>query len=65
MSHLLTNDLKHLENEPKIKPVIYPIITSSTYKIENIKELYTYSRSDNPTRKLLEKNLAILEKIKI
>ena len=27
-------------------------------------ELYTYSRSDNPTRKLLETNLAILEKAK-
>ena len=66
---ILNNDVVQLNKEKhKVNPVIYPIITSSTYKISDINnidnELYTYSRSDNPTRKLLETNLAILEKAK-
>ena len=64
---IITNDNKFFSEEKlKLNPVIYPIITSSTYKVNDInkldKEKYTYSRSDNPTRNILEHNLALLEK---
>ena len=64
MSEIYTNDLK-IQKECHIQPVIYPIVTSSTYQIDINqldKEKYTYGRSDNPSRYLLEKNLAVLEK---
>lgn len=64
MSEIYTNDIK-IQKECRIQPVIYPIVTSSTYKIdisELDKEKYTYSRSDNPSRDILERNLAVLEK---
>ena len=63
ITKIIHNDI--IQNYDKIIPVTYPIVTSSTYKISNIdnitSEKYTYSRSDNPTRNLLEKNLAKLE----
>ena len=63
ITKIIHNDI--IQNNDKIQPVTYPIVTSSTYKISNIdnitNEKYTYSRSDNPTRNLLEKNLAKLE----
>lgn len=39
MIKLLTNDLTQQENENKFYPVIYPIVTSSTYKIKNIDKM--------------------------
>lgn len=63
---ILNNDYKfYHENVDCLNPVIYPIVTSTTYKIKDLdkinQEKYTYSRSDNPTRQLLQDNLAILE----
>lgn len=66
ITKILHNDIDIYEEErDKVNPVIYPIVASTTYKIKDLGKLddekYTYSRSDNPTRNLLEKNLALLE----
>lgn len=65
-SEIIQSDVKKfIEDKKHLQPVIYPIINSSTYKINNLNNLneesYTYSRSDNPTRNILEKNFAKLE----
>lgn len=64
ISKIITNDL----NIKKSQPVIAPIVLSTTYKIDNLEEVinenFTYSRANNPTRNLLETNLAILENAK-
>ena len=62
ISKIISNDLlKTYNNNPVIKPLTF----SSTFKINCLNEVkneqFTYSRSNNPTRQLLEDNLAILE----
>jgi cystathionine gamma-lyase len=61
ISKIIGNDL----NKIKSTPVIAPITLSTTYKINDLNSVsnmdFTYSRANNPTRKLLEDNLAILE----
>ena len=61
VSKIIGNDLKKINSNP----VIAPLVLSTTYKINQLKyisnENFTYSRANNPTRKLLEDNLAILE----
>lgn len=60
----------HVGNEPNLKEggsgdVIIPIHLSTTFARKNVDKPtagYEYSRSGNPTRDALEKNLAILEK---
>ena len=68
MDNILKSDLHQLEENGLLKPVIHPIYTSTTYKIDDISKVnqqkYVYSRSDNPNRTLLEKNLAELENAK-
>ena len=62
-SKVISNDLlkKYYNNNPVIKPLIF----SSTFKINSLNDVtnekFTYARSNNPTRQLLEDNLAILE----
>tara|TARA_Y100000389_G_C17445798_1_gene511526 strand:- start:727 stop:1941 length:1215 start_codon:yes stop_codon:yes gene_type:complete len=59
-SKIISNDLLVKFNN---NPVIQPITLSSTFKLNKINnnDNFTYSRSNNPTRKLLENNLALLE----
>jgi len=59
-SKIISNDLLNKYNS---NPVIQPIILSSTFKLDKINnnDDFTYSRANNPTRKLLEDNLALLE----
>ena len=61
ISKIIGNDLKNI----KSTPVISPITLSTTYKINDLNSVsnmdFTYSRANNPTRKLLEDNLALLE----
>ena len=61
-SKVISNDLlKKYNNNPVIKPLTF----SSTFKINSLNDVtnekFTYARSNNPTRQLLEDNLAILE----
>lgn len=62
VSKVISNDLLKKYNN---NPVIQPITLSSTFKLNSLtdidKEEFTYARSNNPTRKLLEDNLAVLE----
>ena len=59
-SKIISNDLLNKYNN---NPVIQPITLSSTFKLDKINnnDNFTYSRANNPSRKLLEDNLAILE----
>jgi len=61
INKIIGNDLTKL----KSTPVIAPITLSTTYKINDLNSVsnmdFTYSRANNPTRKLLENNLALLE----
>ena len=62
VSKVISNDLLKKYNN---NPVIQPITLSSTFKLHSLtdidKEEFTYARSNNPTRKLLEENLAVIE----
>src|SRR5436190_8839860 len=59
----------HIGNEPNLKDggagdVVVPIHLSTTFARKKVYEPtagYDYSRSGNPTRTALEKNLAVLE----
>ena len=61
-----TTKLTHLEHATdltEIHPIVPPIFLSTTYEIYSDQPMkFVYSRSANPTRDVLEKSLAVLEK---